>query len=76
MKYYIGHYHLKEPPVPEAELVERQKAENEANLYEVEIGDIHAFAEKHGSIILVPPSRAPMVGDWFIWVSDGRFSQR
>ena len=70
MRYRIGHYYGKEPPIPEAIKV--------GDVYEVEIDDLNAFVEKHGPIILSPPGKSPYKDGWWIWVTDytGRFTQK
>lgn len=68
MKYSIKHWRGKQPPVPEAILVE-EATEKYATSYEVEIEDIHEFVKIHGSIRLYPPGKHG--ANWFIWVTDG-----
>jgi hypothetical protein len=77
MKYKIGHYYGKQPPVPEAHVVEPGD-DKHMPLYEVEIDDLNAFVEKHGPIILSPPGSTPYRDGWWIWVTDhtGRFIQK
>ncbi len=78
MKYRIGHYYGKEPPVPEAVEIDRVEGRYASGdptgefhgVYEVEIEDLNAFVEKHGPIILSPPGKRPYESGWWIWVTD------
>jgi len=77
MRYRIAHYYGQTPPVPEA-TPRLETLEQGPVVFEVEIDDLHAFAEKHGNIILSPPGQTPVEGEWFIWVTDksGKFKQK
>lgn len=71
MRYKIHHWYGHEPPVPEAVKIS-EATEKYAAGYEVEIEDLHAFAEKHGQIKLVPPGgkgKGSQKEQWFIWVT-------
>lgn len=81
MRYKIAHWYGQQPPVPEAIKVGehesryadgRPTGDKPIGDYEVEIEDLHAFAEKHGQIKLVPPGgrgRGSQKEQWFIWVT-------
>ena len=64
MKVKILHYYGSQPPVPEAVLADTGAKMVNQPVYEVEIpeGGLLDFVEKHGSIILSPPSKTPFLG--------------
>ncbi len=80
MKIKIAHYYGQTPPVPEAILANTGAKMVNQPVYEVEVPEdgLLDFAEKHGNIILSPPSKTPFFREWFIWVTDstGRFKQK
>ena len=77
MKYQIGHYYGKEPPVHEATKI-ADRTEQYAAHYEIEIDDLAKWIENHnGNVIVSPPGCYPGKG-WFIWVTDSsnKFTQK
>lgn len=69
MRYQIAHWQGTRPPVPEA-------VYEEGRFY-VEVENLHAFCQQHGSIILAPPEKHNGT-DWLIWVQSSgsyRFTQ-